>query len=92
MPQPRRPSLYLPTPGRRAVVVGEGRIDATTLEGKICGEIAVRCRQGGVPCHAVCGTHDLRPFDQRILDLQHVVAAPTVRDLEAAGEYLALNL
>mgnify|MGYP006195614767 CR=1 FL=1 len=24
MPQPRRPSLYLPTPGRRAVVVGAG--------------------------------------------------------------------
>ena len=38
-----------------AVIVGEGRMDATTLEGKIAGEIAVRARQAGVPCHAVCG-------------------------------------
>jgi glycerate kinase len=73
----------------RAVVVGEGRIDATTLEGKVCGEIAVRARQAGVPCHAVCGQSALSPFDQRILDIQHVVEAPTLRDLEAAGEYLA---
>src|SRR4051794_40582432 len=46
----------------RAVVVGEGRLDATTLEGKICGEIAVRARQGGVPCHAVCGANALSRF------------------------------
>ena len=32
-----------------AVIVGEGRMDATTLEGKIAGEIAVRARQAGVP-------------------------------------------
>lgn len=33
----------------RAVVVGEGRLDRTTLEGKIAAEIAVRARQLGVP-------------------------------------------
>jgi glycerate kinase len=73
----------------RAVVVGEGRMDATTLEGKIAGEIAVRARQAGVPAHAVCGADDLTPFEARILDLQHVVEATTLAALEGAGELLA---
>ena len=73
----------------RAVVVGEGRLDATTLEGKVAGEIAVRARQAGVPCHAVCGQDALSPFDKRILDLQHVLEAPTLAALEDAGERLA---
>ena len=72
-----------------AVVVGEGRLDATTLEGKVAGEIAVRARQGGVPSHAVCGQNGLSAFDQRILDLQHIVEAPSLSALEAAGEELA---
>ena len=74
-----------------AVIVGEGRMDATTLEGKIAGEIAVRARQAGVPCHAVCGQNGLTPFDQRILDIQRVVEATTLEELEAAGEFLAKN-
>jgi glycerate kinase len=73
----------------RFVVTGEGRLDATTLEGKGAGEVAVRCRQAGVPCSAVCGVNALSLFDQRILDLQHVVEAPTLRALEEAGEALA---
>ncbi|HEV3002270.1 MAG TPA: glycerate kinase [Solirubrobacteraceae bacterium] len=76
----------------RAVVTGEGRLDATTLEGKAAGEVAVRCRQAGVPCHAVCGFNALSLFDQRILDLQHVVEAPTLGALERAGELLATRL
>ncbi|HEX8122468.1 MAG TPA: glycerate kinase [Solirubrobacteraceae bacterium] len=76
----------------RAVIIGEGRIDATTLEGKAAGEAAVRCRQAGVPCHAVCGASALSLFDQRILDLQHVVEAPTLAALEEAGERLAAVL
>ena len=76
----------------RAVVTGEGRVDATTLEGKAAGEVAVRCRQAGVPCHAVCGENALSLFDQRILDLQHVVEAPMLRELEDAGEVLGRHL
>jgi glycerate kinase len=76
----------------RAVVTGEGRLDATTLQGKAAGEVAVRCRQAGVPCHAVCGADALSLFDRRILDLQHVVEAPTLEALEAAGERLAAAL
>jgi glycerate kinase len=73
----------------RAVVVGEGRIDRQTLAGKIAGEIAVRARQAGVPCHAVVGQNRLNRFDQRILDLQVVLEATTLAKLEAAGLQLA---
>ena len=44
------------------VVTGEGRIDEQTLQGKIVGEVATRCRQAGVPCHAVVGRIELEPF------------------------------
>ncbi len=73
----------------RAVVVGEGRLDRQTLEGKAPGEAAVRARQAGVPCFAVCGRRDLDAFDARILDLQAVLEAGTPAALEAAGRRLA---
>ncbi len=47
------------------VVTGEGRLDDQTLQGKIVGEVATRCRQGGVPCHAVVGKNALEPFKAR---------------------------
>ncbi|HEV7751129.1 MAG TPA: glycerate kinase [Baekduia sp.] len=72
----------------RAVVVGEGRLDATTLEGKIAGEIATRARQAGVPCHAIVGTNAIDRFSARILDLQVIQEASTREELEAAGERL----
>lgn len=75
-----------------AVIVGEGRMDSTTLQGKIAGEIAVRARQAGVPCHAVVGQNGLEPFDQRILDIQRIVEATNLDELEAAGEFLATHL
>lgn len=76
----------------RAVVVGEGRLDTTTLEGKIAGELAFRARQAGVPCHAVVGQRAITPFDVRILDLQAIETATTLEEIEAAGERLARHL
>ena len=75
-----------------AIVTGEGRIDTQTLEGKAVGEVAVRCRQAGVPCHAIVGTSALDAFDQRILDLQTVDEARTRDDLRAAAERLGKSL
>jgi len=72
----------------RAVVVGEGRMDATTLEGKIAGEIATRARQAGVPCHAIVGQNGIDRFSQRILDIQVILQAGTPTQLEAAGTTL----
>ena len=73
----------------RFVVVGEGRLDDTTLQGKAAGEAATRARQAGVPCHAVVGQDRLDLLGRRILDLQHVLEAGTVDELEDAGERLA---
>jgi glycerate kinase len=76
----------------RAVVTGEGRLDRQSLVGKLVGEVATRARQAGVPCHAVVGRRDLDAFDQRILDLQVVLEASTVDELEQAGRELAGRL
>lgn len=73
----------------RAVIVGEGRLDPTTLEGKAVGELAVRARQAGVPAHAVVGEDALDLLDRRILDLHAVIEAGTKRRLRAAGRRLA---
>jgi glycerate kinase len=75
--------------GARAVVVGEARLDAGTLHGRVAGEIATRARQAGVPCHAVVAVDALDRFDARILDLQAIVEATTIAAIEAAGERLA---
>lgn len=69
----------------RAVITGEGRLDRQSLVGKIVSEVATRARQAGVPCHAVVGSNALDLFDLRILDLQLVLEATTIAELEAAG-------
>jgi glycerate 2-kinase len=75
--------------GSAFVVTGEGRIDRQTLQGKIVGELATRCRQGGVACHAVVGKIDLDEFSARILDLASLTEATTLEELEEAGRTLA---
>lgn len=72
-----------------AVVTGEGRLDDSSLQGKALAEVATRCRQAGVPCHAVVGQDRLDPFGHRLLDLQHVLEARTLRGARAAGAELA---
>jgi glycerate kinase len=73
----------------RFVVTGEGRLDAQTMAGKVVGEVATRCRQSGVACHAVVGENALDEFRARVLDLASVTEAGTARELEAAGRVLA---
>jgi glycerate kinase len=70
------------------VVTGEGSLDEQTLQGKIVGEVATRCRQGGVTCHAIVGRGRLDPFSERILDLASVTEASTLADIKAAGRAL----
>jgi glycerate 2-kinase len=76
----------------RAVIVGEGRLDAQTLAGKAAGEIATRARQAGVPCHAIVGQDSLDRLSKRILDLQSVDEATTPAELERAAERLGRTL
>jgi glycerate 2-kinase len=75
----------------RAVIVGEGRLDATSLQGKIAAEIATRARQRGVPAHAIVGSAAISRFDARILDLQEIREAGDERALaDAAASLVAV--
>lgn len=73
----------------RFVVTGEGKLDEQTMTGKAVFEVATRCRQGGVACHAVVGRRELDDFRVRILDLASVREATSLEELEAAGRALA---
>src|SRR5207247_6382003 len=72
----------------RFVVTGEGRLDEQTLAGKVVGEVATRCRQSGVACHAMVGEDALDGFLARLIDLSTVTEAGTARRLRTAGRRL----
>ena len=76
----------------RAVVLGEGRLDGTTLEGKALAEAATRARQLGVPAHAIVARNALDPFDARILDLQTIREAGSPAQIEVAARELGALL
>ena len=76
----------------RAVVTGEGRLDEQSLQGKLVFEIGTRTRQGGVPLHAIVGRDELDAFGKRMIDLQVVLEATTLAELETAGEELGRAL
>jgi glycerate kinase len=73
----------------RAVITGEGRIDATSLEGKAVGEVARRAHQAGVPVHAVVGADALGPGRA---GLRSIREAGTVEEIEAAARALGAEL
>jgi len=73
----------------RAVVTGEGRLDRQSLVGKLVSEVATRARQAGVPCHVVVGRNELDPFDARILDLQLILEATDLAEMELSGSRIA---
>jgi glycerate kinase len=75
--------------GAAFVVTGEGKLDQSTLAGKAVAEVATRCRQAGVWCHAVVGRNELDLFGTRVLDLASVHEAGDLEELRAAGRALA---
>ena len=79
--------------GAGAVVVGEGRLDATSTQGKIVGEIARRAAAFGVPVHAIVGSVAADVATQGAPPaLASVRVASTLAELEAAGAALAAEL
>jgi glycerate 2-kinase len=73
----------------RAVITGEGKLDGQSLVGKLVAEIATRARQRGVPCDAVCGVRELDAMGARMLDLEYILEATTLAELQRAGRELA---
>lgn len=73
----------------RALVIVADELDPRTLPESMAFELATRARQGGVPAFAVTARRELGPFDARMLDLQGVLEAGTVRAATAAGRRLA---
>jgi glycerate kinase len=68
---------------RATVAVGaEGRLDATTLAGKVMSELAGRCADAGVPLHAVVGDDASDQAIRDALGLDSVWVAPDPRHLE----------
>ena len=78
--------------GAKAVVTGEGRLDAQTLEGKAICEIACRCARAGVPLHAVVGEVALDARESERLGLASLREATDIAALEQAGRALARML
>jgi glycerate kinase len=76
----------------RAVVVGEGRLDAQSVMGKIVGEIAGRARTAGVPVHAIVGTSQIDGEVAAKTVLNSITEATTLAELESAGEALVRRL
>jgi glycerate kinase len=76
----------------RAVVLACERLEDRTLTGSVAFEAATRARQSGVPAYAVTGHDALDPFEARIVDLQVILEAGSVRALSAAGAKLAALL
>ena len=76
----------------RAVVTGEGGSTSGRWPAEVVGEVGTRTRQAGVPLHAIVGSDALDGFGKRIIDLQVVLEASELAQIEAAGERLGRAL
>ncbi len=68
------------------VIVGEGRLDRQSLEGKVVGEILSRAQEAGVGCHAIVGGADLD--DEVSFAFETIQTASTLEQIEAAAAAL----
>jgi glycerate kinase len=78
--------------GAHALIVGEGRLDAQTLEGKILGVAAARARVAGIACHAIVGQHALDAAAARTLGLCSVREAASLDAIERGAQALVSAL
>ena len=75
-----------------AVIVGEGRLDAQSFDGKILGRITARCRERGVPAHAIVGSTGMETAGAAELGLASVRVASSRAEIVAAAQQLASGL
>jgi glycerate kinase len=76
----------------RAVIVGEGRLDAQTEAGKAIAEICSQARSAGCHVDAIVGRNELDVAARQRLDLASVREASSPGELEAAALELADGL
>jgi len=69
-----------------AVITGEGRLDAQSREGKLTGQVARRCREARVPCHAIAGEIALDPAEEAWFGFATLASATSVESLTGAAE------
>jgi glycerate kinase len=72
-----------------AVIVGEGRLDDQSFDGKIVGELATRCRRAAVAVHAIVGCCRLQEEEIARMGLASVHLAATLDAVESAGAEVA---
>lgn len=72
-----------------AVITGEGAIDAQTLMGKGVGELALLCRQAGVPCLALAGAAQPGVETERLFAATHLLTPDFVSSQRAFAETAA---
>lgn len=68
------------------VLTGEGRLDGSSLAGKVVGHVARRARALGRPCWAMVGRSDLDAGSAREAGLERVLSCPEEPDPAAAFE------
>ena len=69
-----------------AVITGEGQLDAQSLEGKLVGQLARRCREAGLPLHVITGSNRLDAAEARRRGIASVSEAGTPEAIgDAAG-------
>jgi glycerate kinase len=74
-----------------AAVSGEGRLDEQSLEGKLVGEVAARCRAAGRPLHLIVGSVADAALAGR-LGASSLAVASTLAEIEAAAHALPRGL
>jgi glycerate 2-kinase len=75
-----------------AVIVGEGRLDGHSFDGKILGRIAARCADRAIPAHAIVGSSALAESAATELGLASVRVASSRAELVAAAREVAKEL
>lgn len=75
--------------GADLVVSGEGRLDETTLEGKVVSEVARRCAAAGADLHLAVGSDASTPDIRAALGARSIREARDPGELEAAAREIA---
>lgn len=76
----------------RCVITGEGRLDASTGEGKLVAEVAGRSHEASIPCLAVVGESALDPAETEGLGLVGVREGGNPGEISASARQLVESL